>query len=578
MCYIMDLYGRAFEILYVDNLDRIARYIPILEQAELLAIDTETTGLDPLKGAKLRLLQIAMPNTPVLIIDFFKLNNAEKVILGNVLEKSNAVKIFHNAKFDLKFLHVNGIKISNNIFDTMLAELVILSGLAKTGYSLQDVSVKYLKIELDKTNQKSNWTGALSRQQLKYAAMDVYILSGIYVAQKEILESLCLYDTAMLENQVVIPTYKMELHGMYMKNSSVLSLLIDIEEEKAELEAVLQGMLPGVKNLNSPSQVLKALNALGLDVRSTASDILKPHQADYDAVKKLLDYRTINKRCSLFESLQKEINPTTKRIHSNYKQNMTSSGRYSCTAPNLQGIPHQNKFRSCFQASKNNVFIIADYSQIELRIVAEMANDKTMIEAFNNNEDIHKKTAALINGKSLEDVTKEERQSAKAMNFGLVYGMGYNGFQAYAKNGYGVDLSLDEVTGIVDKFFRTYQGLTDRLNELNVRRTLEERTMGNRRRAWKHLPPITERANSGVQGTGADILKRALVLLNDNLLNDDVKLICIVHDEIVLEVPKNQADAISKKLKRLMEEAGAFYIKKVPIIADISIGASWADK
>ena len=574
----MELRGNELEVVYVDKLDKMAEYIPILEQAELLAIDTETTGLDPLKGAKLRLLQIALPNAPVLVIDFFKLNSAEKAVLGNVLQNSNAVKIFHNAKFDLKFLHVNGIEMSKNVFDTMLAELVILSGADKTGYSLQDVAYKYLGIELDKTNQKSSWISTLSQQQLEYAATDVYILPSIYMVQKEILENLHLYDTAMLENQAVIPTYKMELHGIYMNKTSVLTLLIDLEEEKVELEEVLQRMLPSVKNLNSSSQVLQALNGLGLDVRSTASDILKPYQADYDAVKKLLDYRTITKRCSLFESLQKEINPITKRIHSNYKQNMTSSGRYSCTAPNLQGIPHQNKFRACFQASTGNVFIIADYSQIELRIVAEMANDQTMIEAFNNNEDIHKKTAALINGKLLEEVTKEERQSAKAMNFGLVYGMGYKGFQAYAKNGYGVDLSLDEVKSIVDKFFRTYRGLTDRLNELSICRTLEERTIGNRRRAWKHLPPITERANSGVQGTGADILKRALVLVNDNLLNDDVKLVCIVHDEIVLEVPQNQADVIGKKLKRLMEEAGAFYIKKVPVIADISMGGSWAEK
>ena len=574
----MNLYDTACKSVYVDNLSQTASYLLIIEQAQLLAIDTETTGLEPLQGAKLRLLQIAPLGAPAFIFDFFKLNNTEKAILGKVLQNSSSVKIFHNAKFDLKFLHVNGIEISKNIFDTMLAELVILSGSAKTGYSLQDIAAKYLGIELDKTSQKSDWSGRISTQQLKYAATDVSILPRIYKAQQEELERLHLYDTAMLENQVVIHTYKMELHGMYMNNTAVLSLLIDLEEEKAEAETVLRSMLPNVKNFNSSSQVLKALHALGLNVKSTASDILKPHQANYEAVQKLLEYRTINKRCSLFEGLQKEINPHTKRIHAHYKQNMTSSGRYSCTAPNLQGIPHQNKFRSCFQASQDNVFIIADYSQIELRIIAEMTNDKTMIDAFNNNEDIHRKTAALINGKTIEEVTKEERQSAKAMNFGLVYGMGYKGFQAYAKSGYGVDLAIEEVKSIVDKFFGTYRGLTDRINILCVSRALEERTIGNRRRMWEQLPPITERANAGVQGTGADILKRALVLINDNLLNDNIKLVCTVHDEIVLEVPKNEANTISKTLKKLMEEAGAFYIKKVPIIADVSIGANWADK
>ena len=564
------------------------RYITSAEKAELyrdeikdmnisvLGVDTETTGLDPLEN-KIRLVQIAVKDMPVYIFDIDKIGSDGIKALREVLTGSET-KVFHNAKFDLKFLHTIGIEINSNVFDTMLAEQVIVSGSTFKGFKLSEVANKYLGITLEKELQKSNWTRELTSRQLKYAANDVKILADIYEKQLAILEELDLLDTADLENKTVIPTYKMELAGFRLDRKAVRDLKVDIIEERVELSQKLQELLPDVDNYNSPAQVKTALLEMGLDIKSTENDELIRFKDDYIEVDTLLQYKKIMRRISLLDGLVKSISRKTERIHSSYWQNSTKTGRYSCTDPNLQGVPNAKEFRRCFAADDGNSLVIADYSQIELRIIAEVADDETMIGIFNRGEDIHKLTAALVNKKPVEEVTQMERQSAKAMNFGLIYGMGYNSFQQYAKNNYGVDLTYEETRNAVDLFFLTYRSIGERLDILDSLFTLEERTLGGRRRLWEKKPIITERANAAIQGTGADILKQALVYINDNLLNDDVKLIATVHDEIILECPQEQADRVSAELKSLMEQAGSKYLKKVLVVAELAIGNNWSEK
>jgi DNA polymerase I-like protein with 3'-5' exonuclease and polymerase domains len=389
-----------------------------------------------------------------------------------------------------------------------------------------------------------------------------------------------LLKTARLENKALIPTYKMELAGFKIDKKAVRDLKVDIVEDKAGLLEELGELLPSVGNYNSPAQVLKALRAIGLDVKSTEQDELTKYRDDYPAVGKLLQFKKITKQISLLESLVKEINPKTGRIHASFKQNSTATGRYSCTKPNLQGVPNTKGFRRCFAAAEGNKLVIADYSQIELRIIAEVAGDETMIRAFNDGDDIHRITASIVNKKPVDEVTPHERQSAKAMNFGLIYGMGYKTFQRYAKNNYGVDLTEYETKTAVDNFFKTYKGIGRRLTILDSLFTCDERTLGNRRRLWNTKPVITERANAAIQGTGADILKQALVNVNKRLLYLDsgVQLIGVVHDEIILECPAGRAKKVSKVLKAAMEDAGRKYLKKVSIVVDVSIGDDWSAK
>jgi DNA polymerase I-like protein with 3'-5' exonuclease and polymerase domains len=372
----------------------------------------------------------------------------------------------------------------------------------------------------------------------------------------------------------------MELAGFGIDRKAVRDLKVDIVEVKAELLEELRELLPDVDNYNSPAQVKKALKAIGLDIASTEKDALIKHRGDYPAVDKLLEFKKITKHISLLESLIKAIHPKTGRIHASFKQNSTATGRYSCTEPNLQGVPNTKGFRRCFAAAEGNRLVIADYSQIELRIIAEFADDEAMIRVFNDGDDIHRMTASMVNKKPVDEVTPQERQSAKAMNFGLIYGMGYKSFQRYAKNNYGVDLTDYETKSAVDKFFMAYKGVGRRLTILDSLFTREERTLGNRRRLWAAKPIITERANAAIQGTGADILKQALANVHKRILRVDssVMLVGTVHDEIILECPKDRAKRAGKALKAAMEEAGREYLKKVPVVAEVSIGNNWADK
>ena len=564
----------------VDVNTDVSFCIEEIRRAEALGLDIETTGLG-CKSDKIRLLQIAVvyaDTAHVYIVDFFKTNTGDIHAVGEALQASPAVKIFHNGKFDLKFLWCAGICIDKNIYDTFLAEQVIASGSYRRGFGLKDLAYKYCEINLNKGLQVSDWSKPLSHKQLEYSALDAYVLLQIRQEQLKILTELELLDTANLENSALIPTLRMELDGIKIDKREMRELLMNLAEEKAEALEDLTLLMPEVENFNSPAQVKKALKKRGLPVESTEKAELAKYSNSFVEVEKLLEYKAIVKQISLVEGLRKEIHLETGRIHANYKQCSTVTGRYSCSDPNIQGIPNKPMFRKCFVADDGKALVIADYNQIELRIIAEVAEDLQMIEAYKNNQDIHRITASLVNSKPVNEVTAEERNSAKAMNFGLIYGMKYATFQQYALNNYGVSLNAYEVEAQVNKFFATYEGIANRLNILNSVYTLEERTIGNRRRLWTKPPIITERANAAIQGTGADIIKKALVLINKHLLGDDVGLVTIVHDEIVLEVSESQADDVAVRLKNLMEEAGRYYLKAVPVIADVKIGSSWAEK
>jgi DNA polymerase I-like protein with 3'-5' exonuclease and polymerase domains len=273
------------------------------------------------------------------------------------------------------------------------------------------------------------------------------------------------------------------------------------------------------------------------------------------------------------------VNKATARIHSSYRQIGAGSGRFSCGNPNVQQIPRGKEFRECFIPEKGNKFIIADYSQIELRVAAEIAQDKTMIEAYRNGQDLHALTAALVANKKLEEVTKAERQSAKAINFGLIYAMGAKGLQGYAKTVYGVDMKLEEAELFRDRFFKAYNGIANwhaRMKKaINIK---ESRTLSGRRCVYEGEVAITALLNTPVQGTAADIAKKAMGMLVPIAKSLNGHIIATVHDEILLEVPEARAEEAAIKLKETMERAGAYYLKLIPVIAETTIADSWAEK
>lgn len=221
---------------------------------------------------------------------------------------------------------------------------------------------------------------------------------------------------------------------------------------------------------------------------------------------------------------------------------------------------------------------MADYSQMELRVAAEISGDSKMIQAYQSGEDLHTLTASLMMKISIEEVTKYDRQAAKPVNFGLIYGMGAQGLKDYAKNSYGSEMSLAEAKVFRERFFEAYIGVSEWHAKTKRMRTRETWTLGGRRRVWEKYPRITELYNSPVQGTAADIIKKALTLLPEVLDGTDSRIIGCVHDEILLETRKENAQRVATILTSVMEEAGRFYLKNVPVLTEARVATSWADK
>jgi len=455
-----------------------------------------------------------------------------------------------------------------------------------------------LKIDLPKELQNSDWSGELSHEQLSYAARDAQVLLEIYHSLFLKLENVNLSATAKLEFECLPAVVDMELSGMLLHNKKWKKLTEELEKNQNDLAATLQQrlheglkrtlQLPFMENLNtegqllnldSPKQMLEALQQLGIPLKSTSHEELSQLSRQFPVIQALIDYRKVTKVLQSFASaLPKYIHPVTNRIHPDYWQIGTSTGRFSCRNPNLQQIPRDQVFRECFIPSEGNLLVIGDYSQIELRVAAEISHDQRMIDAFQQNQDIHCLTASLLIGKDINKVTKEERQAAKAVNFGLLYAMGARGLQLYAQNSYGVEMTNQQAVDFRQRFFEVYQGIASWQKELGTSSLKEIRTLNGRLRIWEDHPKITELFNTPIQGTAADIMKQAMAMSFPYLNRNNVHLIGTVHDEILLESPQEKAQEISHFLKETMIKAGKKFIQQVPIEVDIAIAKNWSEK
>jgi DNA polymerase I len=563
----------------------------LLEPSPLLGLDCETTGLDPHMHT-IRLIQIAVPNQPVILIDLPQIAFCDRYPLRQFLSQP-ALKITHNGKFDWQFLTQAGLQPSAPFFDTQLAYRVLTAGL-KVSLSLQTLAQKLLNIELDKTQQVSDWSKPLISQQLQYAALDAAVLLELYPILVKKLERSHLLKIAQLEFHCMPAVAQMELNGMLLDLSRWQTLGAKLESDRdAALHQIRElrivgnaqmSLLPEMTdaiNPNSPQQVLAALQAAGVPVNSTNQKELVPLAKRYPVIQALLDYRHLAKITATFaDSLPKHIHPVTGRIHPTYYQLGARSGRFSCRNPPLQTIPRDAAARTCFVAAPGFRIVRADYSQIELRIVARLSGDARMQRAYRKGEDLHRLTAALVTGKAIAEVSEEDRRLAKAINFGLIYGMGAAKLQSYAETKYGVTLSLEQAKAFRKRFFEAYAGVAEwheTIKRSYIRGTKESRTLAGRRRRWADKPRLAELLNHPVQGLNADITKLALVKLNKVLAETGVKLICTVHDEILLECPVAQAKHISYLLHRCMVAAARKFLHPIPVVVDIKVSASWGD-
>ncbi len=562
-----------------------------LSSAPVLGVDTETTGLDPW-GARIRLLQLAAAHQPVAILDLFALEACDLTEVAHLLQ-GPALKVLQNAKFDLKFLQRTGLPLGGPFFDTMLAARILDSGRREGGFGLADLAGKYLDQELSKEEQASDWTKELTPSQLEYAARDARILLELHGALRVQLGEADLVATAQLEFRCAEAVAAMELAGMQVDTEQWRQLGQDYararEEAARRLQTLLQPGLTGGQvtlfgeapsiNLDSQPQMLEALQGLGIPVTSTARSQLVPLAQKYEAVAALMEYRRVAKAVQAFTaSLLESVNPHSGRIHPDYQQMGAATGRFSCRHPNLQQVPRDPAFRQCFVAAPDHRLVVADYSQIELRIAAEISGDERMLNAYRQGQDLHRFTASLVQDKELSSVTASERQSAKAINFGLIYAMGAPGLQSYARNTYGVSMSQEEAETFHRRFFHAYSGIARWHQKLRQEGARESRTRGGRRRQWREKPRVTELYNTPVQGTAADIVKEALALLLPVLKPLEARLIATVHDEIVAEAPTEAAAEAARAVEDTMIQAARVYLHQVPVEVEVGVGENWATK
>lgn len=569
-----------------------------LASEPFLGFDTETTELDPRDG-DLRLIQFSTGKaTYVLDLRPFAESgglreNEELAPLRGLIADDRQVKIAHNAKFDSKWVRFHlGCEVGN-IFDTYLASQLIAAGDSDRRHSLADTAQFFTGIEVDKTQQVSDWSAAeLSQSQVEYAARDAAVLVPLREQMAERLKNDELEKVARLEFECVMPVAEMELTGVFLDASRWREQLERIRAAQQRAASELQDELSaGVAqtslfgraeiNLDSHQQVTQALLNLGVPVpETTRAWQLQPLAEKYPVVQKLLDYRAVQKSLTSFgENILEYIDSRTGRVHADFRQIGAPTGRFSCSNPNLQQIPHETEYRRCFRAPDGKKLIIADYSQIELRILADFSEDRSFIDAFNSGEDFHAATAARVFNVKPEEVSANQRTFAKRLNFGMVYGVGASRFAMMT------GISSVEAENMMRLYFGTYRGLDAWLREAannvvtgRTARTASGRMMRFRfdesdRREVGAIQRIGK--NMPIQGTSADILKRALRLLHDEIRGTTARIVNIVHDEIVIECDAADAEAAAAKMERAMVSAGEEFIRKLPIKVDVHIADEW---
>ena len=579
---------KSYTFLPADG--RLADHKEYLLKAIVIGVDTETTGLDP-HTERLRLVQLAVHEKPVVVLDVFRADDEDMQVLAEILSNSS-VKIFQNAKFDINFLRASGFTVGGPIFDTMIAAHLLRTSRGPKRLGLGSLVEFFLGTELPKEEQKSDFSGDLRDEQIEYAAKDAAVLLELRSVMNPALKSNSLVEIAKIEFECTRAVAEIEYSGILLALDPWAKLTKKTEKEYSESEKKLldyaekpviqpdffgTATVMGV-NLNSNKQVLELLNDNGVSVEDTSKRSLSPYK-DEPIVISLHEFRKAAKMLSGFlEPMPSFINPKSGRIHAHYGQIGAYSGRMSCGNPNMQQIPRNHEFRSCFVPSPGNSMIIADYSQIELRVAAQIAHDERMIEAYKNGGDLHRLTASLVTGTPIEEITKDQRQAAKAVNFGLIFAMGARGLQAYSQDIYNVEMTLEEAEDFRERYFKAYEGIRNWHDGIKRNPPRVSRSLTGRRYFHREDAGLAGLYNTPVQGSAADIIKNALGMLVKTLEGTNAKIIGVVHDEILLEAPSENALKAAAILKQTMEEAGKAYMPDVPLVADAQIAASWAEK
>ena len=586
----------------------LKNWIAKINKSKAFAIDTETDSVETVSanliGISLSVTENEGCYIPIahsyegcpkqLSMDFVVKN------LGPAIEKNQDKAVGQNLKFDIPILARHGIKITKFLADTMLMSYVLNSTATRHGMDrLADYYLNYT------TTKYTDVTGTASKQisfsEVKldvasdYAAEDADITLRLYNALAPMLKEKPVQEKLLkeIEYPLVHVLSRVEQNGAKIDKKKLADHSKELGEKIDDLSSQAYKIAEEEFNLDSPKQLLEILyEKQGLPVLkktpkgqpSTNEDTLKRLSEEYELPKIILQYRTLAKLKSTYtDSLINIENPKTERIHTSYQQAVTSTGRLSSTEPNLQNIPIKTaegrRIREAFIPEKGNVLISADYSQIELRIMAHLSQDKNLTHAFNNDIDVHSSTAAEVFGVSIDNVTQDQRRSAKAINFGLMYGMSAFGLTRQ------LGIPRGEAQEYLDTYFARYTGVRDYMDNIKTQAKEDkyvETIMGRRlylneiNAANGLRRQAAERAaiNAPLQGSAADIIKKAMLDIDELILNEmpEVRMIMQVHDELVFECPKDNADKTMDKMKDTMEKTVEL---NIPLIAEAAIGSNW---
>jgi DNA polymerase I len=569
-----------------------------------VCFDTETTGLDVFNDDLVGLSFCFAVGEAYYVSLPADRNEATEIVreFKAFFQSEHIEKIGQNIKYDLLMLAQYGLELKGKMFDTMIAHYLVQPELRHGMDYLAEIYLKYRTIHYEDIvgakgkNQASIRTVDLNKL-CDYAAEDADVTFQLkQILEKELknngLDAL-FYDIEMPLMQVLAT---MERTGVRIDSEALGQSSLILTEEMLKLEEEIHGIAGVEFNVSSPMQVGEILFVkLGLDDKakktktgqySTAEDVLEKMQSKHPIIGKILDYRGLKKLLSTYiDALPLMINPNTGKVHTSFNQTVTSTGRLSSTNPNLQNIPIRDaqgkEIRKAFIPDADSVFLSADYSQIELRIMAHLSGDVNMMDAFNSGLDIHTATAAKIYKIPFEEVTSDMRRKAKTANFGIIYGISVFGLSER------LGVPRAEAKELIDGYFETYPGLKtymdsciQRAKEMGYVETLlgRKRFLADINSQNNVVRGFAERnaINAPIQGTAADIIKIAMVRIQKRLLQENLqaKMTMQVHDELNFTVPKNEIEAVRKVVVEEMENAIQL---RVPLIADCGVGANWLE-
>lgn len=566
-----------------------------------VCFDTETTSLNELEA---ELIGMSFSYEKGLAYYIPISENREEAletleIFRPLFEKKELLKIAHNLKFDYKILRQYGIEVEGAIFDTMIAHYLLnpdgrhgMDYLAEVYLHYQPVAIEML---IGKGKNQRTLRSVSVEEQTKYAGEDADVTWQLYEIfapqlKKENLEDLFY----AVEMPLVKVLAKMELQGIALDKEWLKQESVDLENDLKELETKIFALSDESFNMNSPKQLGEVLfEKLKLDPKAkktktgqyaTSEDVLQKLAAKHEIVPLILEYRTLQKLKSTYvDALPAQIDPHDHRVHTNFSQTTAATGRLASVNPNLQNIPIRTlrgqQIRGAFKADKGNKIISADYSQIELRLIAEISKEENMINAFQHGEDIHASTASKLFNVPLKEVTKIQRSQAKTVNFGIIYGQGAFGLAEQT------GLSRTEAKEMIQNYFETYPELKKYMAE-QVKKAQDTgyvETILNRKRHLKDINSANfvvkahaERnaVNAPIQGSAADIIKIAMIKIDQELTSKKMKtkMLLQVHDELVFEAPADEVQEAQSLIKKEMESA---FDTQVPLLVEVGVGDNW---